>query len=133
MLRRMAGLPSDVLGVEAVGKVTPQDYVEFLAPLLHEQQESGRRVRFLYHLGREFTGFTSARIIKDLGLGHRYAEIFDKCAVVSDVGWVCGTAGFAASSMPCPVEVLPNAELERAIEWLTAPLESSTAGEGPSC
>src|SRR5262245_32508760 len=76
MLRRMHGLPSGLLGVEAIGRVTPRDYVEFLGPLLEEQQRTGQRVRFLYHLGPEFRGFTAAGIVNDLRLGHRYAEIF---------------------------------------------------------
>jgi hypothetical protein len=128
MLRRIQNLPSGVLGVEAVGRVSPRDYVEFLAPLFDAQQRSGERVRFLYLLGREFEGFTAASVVSDLRLGHRYARIFERCAVVSDVGWVRGTARFAGSFMPCPVTVWSNAELERAIAWLAQPLPDADLG-----
>jgi hypothetical protein len=125
VLRRMEELPSGVLGVQAVGRETREDYTSFVAPLVDEQQRRGRRVRFLYYLGSEFPSATAAAVVNDLRLGRRCVHAFEKCAVVSDASWVRGAPELVGSLMPCPILTVANGDIELAVRWLTAPLAAS--------
>ncbi len=51
MLKRIIDLPDNVLGIEASGEVTADDYQSVLVPALEEKLRMIRKVRFLYVLG----------------------------------------------------------------------------------
>lgn len=88
MIDRLRDLPAGVDGVGARGKVTKEDYERVLQPILDEARSQGRRIRLLYHFGPEFDGFTAGGAWEDARLGLRYLRLFERCAIVSDIGWV---------------------------------------------
>ena len=56
MLIILEGLPPDVLGVEAVGKVTHEDYRKVLIPRAEAMMAKGP-IKMIYVVGKEFTGY----------------------------------------------------------------------------
>ena len=70
MLTLIPDLPASVVGVEAHGKVTAEDYQEVLIPAVEaaEAASSDRKVRVLYVLGREFPEFTAGAAWEDTKL-----------------------------------------------------------------
>jgi hypothetical protein len=60
-------------------------------------------------------------------LGMKYLRLFERCAVVTDVGWLRDAVRLFGAMMPCPVMVFPNAERAQAVEWVTAPIRGSVA------
>src|SRR5271155_73146 len=66
MFRFVDGLPSDVMAIEAIGKVTHDDYRNILIPKAEAMLAKGP-IRMLYVIGKEFTGF-------ELEARHRYAK-----------------------------------------------------------
>jgi hypothetical protein len=58
MLEKLKDLPPGIDGLRAVGKLSKEDYDEVMEPLLAGARREGRRVRFLYELGSDFTGLT---------------------------------------------------------------------------
>ena len=118
MLRRLGNLPAGVDGVEALGKVSRDDYEKVLNPLLEEAHRNGRRVRFLYRLGPEFEGFTPGAAWEDFRLGLKYLRLFERCAVVTDKDWIRNAWQLMAPLLPCPSRNFSDAELSRAVEWL---------------
>jgi len=117
----MPGLPSGILGVQAVGRETCEEYTSFVGPLVEEQQRSGQRVRFLYHLGSEFPSATALAVVNDLRLGRRLVHAFEKCAVVSDAASLRTPPELTGTFMPCPILAVANGDLELAVDWLSAP------------
>lgn len=124
MLERLKDLPPGVYGVRARGKVTKQDY-DVLEPLLDTVRESGGDVRFLYHFGDDFEGFTAGAAWEDVRIGWQHLRLFKRCAVVSDHGWIRQSGQLIGTLMPCPVRVYDDAALDEAIQWLASPLEAS--------
>ena len=120
MLKRIEGLPHNVVAVEASGKVTADDYEQILEPAIDHGLRTQAKIRFLYHLGPEFTGFTPGALWDDAKVGLRHRGDFERCAVVTDVTWVRDAVSLFRALMPCPVRVFQNNQLADARTWVTA-------------
>jgi hypothetical protein len=125
MLERIENLPPDVWGLRAKGKVSRDDYEQLVLPHLEEARRQGTRIRFLYHLGPEFAGFTPGAAWEDFRVGVQYLRLFERCAVVTDVDWVRTATRGVATLMLCPVKVFGNEAFQQAVEWLTSPIRPS--------
>lgn len=121
MLERLKELPAGVVGVRASGKVTQTDYETVLKPILDEERRAGHHVRFLYHFGPEFEGFSPAGAWEDARVGMQYLRLFTRCAVVSDVSWIRQSSQLFGAMFPCPVRVFSESEWQDAIQWISAP------------
>jgi stage II sporulation SpoAA-like protein len=118
MLKTIAGLPDGVVGVEAAGEVTAQDYDTVLVPAVARGLEGHEKIRFLYQIGREFTGFTAGAMWGDAKVGLHHWKAFEKCAVVADVKWILDSVNLFRVLLPCPVKVFRNDQLAEAKAWL---------------
>jgi hypothetical protein len=105
--------------------VTREDYEAILIPLLKAEYDRGHRVRLLFQLGANFSGYTLGAAWDDLKIGLKYLRLFERCAIVSDIGWIRTSTQFIGSFMPCPTRVFSNAELESAAAWLASPAVES--------
>lgn len=121
MLKKIEGLPTNILGVRAEGKITRDDYETVVIPLLETEHRKGMHVRFLYQLGPEFSGFTAGAAIDDFRVGLKYLRLFERCAIVTDVDWVRKATQLGGPFMPCPVHVFSNDQFKEAKEWLSSP------------
>jgi len=127
VLDLLNGLPDGVSGVRASGTVTRDDYERVFAPLLAGAHREGRRIRLLYELPPEFKGLTAGAGLEDMRLGLKYLRLFERCAVVTDVGWLREAARLFGALIPCQVKVFHNAERAEAIDWLAAPVRGTVA------
>jgi hypothetical protein len=57
MVKVIGGLPQDVLGIEASGTVTREDYEKVIVPEVHRMLEKQDRIKLLYQAdeGIKFT------------------------------------------------------------------------------
>jgi hypothetical protein len=120
MLRQLAGLPTNVATLDAVGTVTADDYKTVFAPLVDRVRRTGERLRLLYRFGPEFTRLTPGALWADTRLGIGYLPVLDGCALVSDIPWIREPTRGLASWMPCPVRVYDNDQLDQAAAWLAS-------------
>jgi hypothetical protein len=125
MLEAIDDLPPGIWGIHARGTVSRDDYERVVLPRIEEARRQGQRLRLLYHLGPEFSGFTPGAAWEDFRLGLQHLRLFERCAVVSDADWVRAAARATAMLMPCPVKVFGNSALRDAIDWLQSPSTSS--------
>lgn len=119
MMHNIQGLPDNVVGVAACGKVTGEDYETVLIPAVKRGLETHERLRVLYHLGSDFTGFTVAAFWDDARVGIRHLTAFEKIAVVTDVTWVIEAVKVFGFFIPCPVKVFGNDRLADAKAWVS--------------
>jgi len=118
MLETLKNLPEGLDGVRASGQVSRGDYESVLEPILDGARRDGRHLRFLYEFGPAFEGFTAGGAWEDVKVGLRSMELFDGCAIVSDVEWLRQSARVVGFLMPCPVRVFATNEREAALAWL---------------
>jgi hypothetical protein len=120
MIERLTDLPPGVDGLSARGKVTREDYERVVRPLLEEARGHGRRLRFLYHFGPQFEGITPGAAWEDARLGLHYLRLFERCAIVSDVGWIRESSRLVGLLMPCQVRVFGDGQWQEALVWLAS-------------
>lgn len=120
MLEKLEGLPSNVVGVKAIGAVSEKDYLQVIDPLVDQARSEGRTIRFLYQFGPEFDHMTSDGAWEDAKLGLTSIGVFEACAVVTDIPWIRQSVNLARFLMPCPVRVFSNAELADGAAWLAS-------------
>ena len=118
MIEKMSDLPEDVLGFTAKGTVTSDDYESVIIPAVEALIARQGKVRFLYHLGEDFTGFEAGAAWDDTKLGMKHFGDWERIAVVTDVEWIRAGIKLFRLVMPGRVRVFQNSELAEAKWWL---------------
>jgi hypothetical protein len=120
MIERLTGLPENVIGFCAHGKVTGADYEQHVVPAVEEVLARHDKIRILYQLGDDFESFDAGALWEDtkVGLGHFAA--WERIALVTDLDWMRTTAKAMGFLMPGEVRVFTNAELDAARGWLAS-------------
>ena len=117
MITLLPDLPPHVVGISASGQVTADDYETVLIPAIESARKEHGRVRILYQLGPDFTGFTPGAMWDDTKVGLAHPRSWDKIAIVSDVHWVNNAIRIFGFAVPWPMKVFPNAEFDEAMRW----------------
>jgi hypothetical protein len=120
MIERLQELPPGIDGLRARGTVTAGDYWDQVRPLLDQARREGRRVRLVYQLGPQLDRFTAGAVLEDAKVGFEYLNLFDRCAIVTDVKWISHATRFFAPAMPWPVRVYEDSEWPVALSWLSS-------------
>ena len=118
VIRTMPGMPAGVIGLEAVGRVSDQDYEQVLVPAVTSALERGD-VRLLYVLGREFDSYSAGAVWADTKLFAGHPRGWKKVAVVSDADWLENGVKAFGWLMPGKVRVFETDDVDDALEWLT--------------
>jgi hypothetical protein len=121
VIERIRDLPDDVLGFTAKGTVTAADYETALIPAVEAALARHPRVRLLYHLGREFSGFEAGALWDDAKVGLRHLGAWERIALVTDVDWIRVATKALGFAMPGQVRVFPDSQLAAAKAWLSEP------------
>jgi SpoIIAA-like len=119
MVEKIPDLPDTVLGFTAKGTVTANDYESIIIPAVEALFSRQRKVRFLYHLGEEFSGFEAAAVWDDTKLGLKHLGGWERMAVVSDVDWIRAAVKIFGVAIPGHVRVFHNRELAEATRWIS--------------
>lgn len=120
MVTLMEGLPDEVVGLEATGRITGEDYERVVVPAVEERLRRHKKIRLLYHLGAGFDGVDARAAWEDTKIGLRHLLHFDRIAVASDDEWIRGAVRAFGFVMPCEVRVFDDAHLDEARRWITA-------------
>jgi hypothetical protein len=119
VLERIQNLSENVLGFSAKGKVTGADYESVLIPAVEQVLTRQKKIRLLYWLGEDFSGFEMKAMWDDAKVGLQHLTAWERVAMVTDLEWI-GTAikafGFV---MPGQIRVFSNSELAEARRWLS--------------
>jgi hypothetical protein len=114
----MPGMPAGVIGLEAVGRVSDQDYEQVLVPAVSSALERGD-VRLLYVLGSEFDSYSAGAVWADTKLFAGHPRGWKKVAVVSDADWLENSVKAFGWLMPGKVRDFETDDVDDALEWLT--------------
>jgi hypothetical protein len=117
MIRILDDMPAGTVGVEAVGKVTEDDYRDVLAPAVRAALER-RDARLLYVLGEEFDSYSPGAAWADAKLWAGHLTGWQKVAVVSDADWLERSIKAFGWLMPGEIRVFETDDLDDAKAWL---------------
>lgn len=119
MVERIPDLPDNVIGFTAKGTVTAEDYESVIIPAVESLFARRSKVRFLYHLGEQFSGFEAAAAWDDTKLGLRHLGGWERMAVVTDVEWVRGAVRIFGLAIPGQIRVFHDRDLAEAKRWIS--------------
>ena len=120
MIEMLTGLPDNVIGFSAHGKVTSDDYEAQIVPAVEAALKQHDKLRLLYHLGPEFDGFEAGAVWEDAKVGLSHLAAWERIAMVTDVDWLRAVTKAFGFAMPGEVRVFSNAEMDAARDWLTS-------------
>lgn len=114
------GYPDNVVGVRAVGEIDDDDYEDVLEPAIRDRLSRHDKIRLLYVLGPEFTGYDADAMWADTKLGVKTFTDYERMAIVTDTGWLRRTVKALGWLIPGQVEVFPYDQLDAATAWITS-------------
>jgi len=119
MITLLKDLPDDVLGVEASGEITADDYKQTLLPALAQHREAHGKVRLLYVLDDQHD-FTTGALWEDEKLFDRHPLSFAKVAVATNAKGIRGLIKTVGWMIPGDVKLFTADEIDQAKAWVSS-------------
>jgi hypothetical protein len=126
MLKFIEGLAPGVIAIEAMGKVTHEDYRDVLIPKAEAMMGKGP-IKMLYVLGKDFTGFELEALADDSAFGLKHWHDFSQIAVVTDHGWLNAVINMFKPFFHGQVRLFTLANLPAAKDWIEKVSEGSAS------
>ena len=116
MLELIEGLPKNIVGIVATGKVTLADCENVLVPAIKQSRKRHDKIRLYYELNSRFPGSAW----DDLDLGLENVSCCERVAIVTDIGWVRLTVKALRFLIPSEIRVFPTIQTEEGRAWIKA-------------
>jgi hypothetical protein len=117
MFKFIDAMPPDVLAIEAVGKVTHEDYQTSLIPRAEAMMTKGP-IKMLYVIGKDFTDFELEALWDDGAFGIKHWREFKRVALVCDRAWLRASVSMFAPFFPAEVRIFNLIDLPAAKNWV---------------
>jgi hypothetical protein len=117
MIKIIEDMPSGTIGLEAVGKVTEDDYRGVLLPAVSAAVERND-VRLLYILGEDFESYSPGAMWADTKLWAQHPKAWKRIAIVSDADWLEHSVKAFGWLIPGEIKVFDTDDVDDAKEWL---------------
>ena len=114
MIQIVEGLPDNVVGIVAKGRVTNEDCDKVLKPLMESSLKRHDKVRLYYEIGSRIPGAKW----DDLRLGVGPLPQWERVAVVTDVGWVRHTVKALRFLIGSEIRVFTTSEAGDGLAWI---------------
>lgn len=122
MIKIIPDMPPGTVGLEAVGKVTDDDYHSVLGPAVSEALKRDD-VRLLYVLGEDFGSYSPGAVWADTRLWAGHPKGWKKIAIVSDADWLEHSVKAFGWLIPGESKVFDTDDVDDAKKWLVEPDE----------
>ena len=116
MIQIVEGLPDNVVGIIAKGRVTNSDCDKILKPAMESTLKRHDKVRLYYEIGCRFPGAAW----EDLRIGIEHIPQWERVAVVTDVGWVRHTVNALRFLIASEVRVFTSFQASEGRAWITS-------------
>ncbi|GAA3047453.1 hypothetical protein GCM10017562_06710 [Streptomyces roseofulvus] len=116
MIKKLEGMPAGVIGFEASGKLSAEDYRDTVLPALVEAAGAGE-VRFLIVV-RDFDGMSGGALWQDLKVGVEHLRAWKRIALVTDIEWMTHVTSLFGWMTPGETKTFPLARRDEAVAWV---------------
>jgi hypothetical protein len=117
MIKIIEDMPSGTIGLEAVGKVSEDDYRDVLLPAVSAAVERND-VRLLYILGEDFESYSPGAMWADTKLWAQHPKAWKRIAIASDADWLEHSVKAFGWLIPGEIKVFDTDDVDDAKEWL---------------
>jgi SpoIIAA-like len=119
MMEIIPGLPDNVVGILARGRVTNEECDSVLRPAMERSLRKHGRIRLYYEVGSRFPGAGW----DDLDVAIDHLPQWERIAVVTDTGWVRQTVNALRFLLASEVRVFTSGEIAEGRAWIAAAAE----------
>jgi hypothetical protein len=120
MLTKVSDLPDSVLGFRASGELTSDDYRNVLVPAVQAALQTRDKLRLLYLLGDDVTGFTPGAAWQDTKVGMAHPTRWEKIAIATDKEWLRHSVDIFGYLIPGEIKAFTTAQEADARAWVTS-------------
>jgi hypothetical protein len=120
MIRVLDGMPEGVLGLQASGKLSAEDYTQVLIPAIAEATSGGAKLRVFMDFTEKFEGMEAGAVWEDLKTGIRDWGSWERIALVTDTAWMRDGLRMFAWAVPGQAKAFSSAERDNALAWVAA-------------
>ncbi len=120
MMGVMSGFSGNVVGIQATGQITREDYEKVLVPAVDAAIASHGKVRLYYQIGPNFSGIDPGAAFQDFKVGMEHFTQWERVAVVTNVDWIRHSVRAFGFLMPIKMETFSIADADKAREWISA-------------
>ena len=117
MILILSDMPDGMIGFEAIGQVTADDYRDVIASAL-ERRLPDLPLRLLFLLDDRFESYAPGAVIQDIKLWLEHLGDWTKVAVVTDHDWITNSVLDLSRLGSGKIRTFPPAELDAAKSWL---------------
>jgi len=117
VVEAIQGAPPGVLAFKAVGEVRFEDYRDVVEPAAKATIAAGRKIRVVFVIGPECTGYSRGAVWADAKLGISELRHLKRCAVVTDHAWVKDSVKTVRWMAPTRLKVFGPGQLRDAMRW----------------
>ncbi len=121
MIKRIPAEDKNIFAFQAIGKLTQEDYQEFL-PQLEELIRKHGRISMLVEL-IDFEGWEPKAAWEDFRFGMTHDRDFDRIAIVGDSKWEKAMVALANLVSRTRMRFFQREDIDQAWEWLEAAVE----------
>jgi hypothetical protein len=105
-----------VLGVQLSGKLTKQDYEQFV-PKVEELIKKHGKIRVLMQM-HDFHGWEMGALWQDIKFDLKHFGDIERVAMVGDSKWEAGMAAFCKPFTTAKIKYFDEAKLTEAQQWI---------------
>ena len=120
MIELIEGLPDGVVGLDAVGEVTADDYTAVAIPAVEDALSRHKKISLMHVLGERFTGYTAGGEWDDAKLALLHPFSFRRIAIVTDLDHVRKLVKGAGWAIPGETKLFSNVQRAEAQAWVSA-------------
>ena len=117
MIEIIKGMPDNVVGIVATGRVTNEECNSVLRPAMEASLKRHGKIRLYYEIGSRFPGAGWDEL--DIGIDN--PQQLERIAVVTDTGWVRHMVNALRFLIASEVRVFSRLDAEEGRAWVTSP------------
>jgi len=118
MVTMTASEESNVLTVKVSGKLSKEDYREFV-PRVEEQIRKHGKIRVLFEMD-DFQGWEAGALWADIKFDLKHFKDIERLAFVGDKKWESGMAAFCKPFTTATVRYYDRSRRDEADQWIEA-------------
>ncbi|MCF7832466.1 MAG: STAS/SEC14 domain-containing protein [Candidatus Marinimicrobia bacterium] len=119
MIELMKGLPDNVLGLNAIGELTAEDYKTVVMPAVAEKVGLYKKIRLIYVIGKEYKNFSIGAMFDDMKTGFSHLAIWEKVAIVTNIKWIVDGVRLWGFTVHGHFKVFSTDQIGQAREWIS--------------
>ena len=117
MITILDDMPPGVLGAQASGKLTADDYTQVLGPAIASATEGGGKLRVVLVFEGEFEGMDAGAVWQDLRMGVSAWHAWERIAMVTDQRWMADGLRLFSWAVPGEARTFTLDQRAEAITW----------------